>query len=187
MAVFGEATRVACLAAVVASACNGQFDFDTVLADAGGPPIIVTDGGMGDAPSTSDVPSDASRTGIHIACGAADCLSSGCCSTSTGIGCVDISEGGTCGGLLIQCDDTADCPEGQVCCAEIEDRVSAAGSADDAGDDRPVRVHCEPETHCRSLDYVILCDPDRPGPCTQCIASSLPGLPPGYHQCVATP
>jgi hypothetical protein len=167
------------------TACNGQFDFDTQVLDAGEPPIIVIDAAPSDAAPTSDRPTDTSRTGVHIACGAIDCASPGCCSTSAALSCVDIAEGGTCGGLLIQCDDADDCPEGQVCCAEGDDRVSP--SCPETGDCHLQRVHCESEAHCRASNYVILCNPDRPSPCTECVASSLPGLPPGYHQCASAP
>jgi hypothetical protein len=181
----GERARAAFLTAVVSSACNGQFDFDTTL-DAGEPPIIIVEGGPNDASLIGDPISDMPRTAVHIVCGAADCLTSGCCSTSSGATCVDIGEGGICGGILIQCDDTDDCPEGQVCCAESEDLALPAfrGSAGD--DDHLLRVHCEPEAHCRGDHFVMLCHPDRPLPCAQCVAASLAGLPPGYHQCAAT-
>jgi len=181
-------TRVAFLAAVVGSACNGQFDFDTALADAAVPPFVI-DGGPDDASSTTDAIADRPRTGIHIACGASDCVTPGCCNSSTtGLSCVDIAEAGTCGGLLIQCDDGDDCPAGQVCCAEGDDLALPACLDGDICDHQVIeRVHCEPEARCRTSNFVILCNPDRPSPCAQCTASSLPGLPPGYHQCTITP
>jgi hypothetical protein len=179
----GARIRVALLVAVIGSACNGQFDFDTTM-DAE-PPIIVIEAGPDDAASTSEQFVDAPRTGVHIACGASDCLSSGCCSTSPDSSCIDIAEGGTCGGVLIQCDDTDDCPEGQVCCAEGDDLTHPC-TGDACGDQRLLRVHCEPEARCRG-EFIMLCNPDRPNPCTQCIAASIAGLPPGYHQCAATP
>lgn len=170
-----------------ASACNGQFDFDTDRIDAGQPPIIITEGGADDIASTGDPVFEAPRIGVSIACGATDCLSTGCCSRANGTECVDIVDGGVCSGLLIQCDDSEDCPAGQVCCAEVDDHTSAdCPNASGCEADPPERVHCEPESHCRALKYVILCNPDRPGLCT-CISTTLPGLPPGYHQCVAAP
>ena len=179
-------TCVAFLAAVLGAACNGQFDFDTTPHE-GGPPIIVTEGGPDDASSISDAVADTPRIGVHIACGASDCQTSGCCSTSTGPTCVDIGEGGTCSGLLIYCDDTDDCLQGQVCCAESGDLVLPALVASAGDDDRLLRVHCEPETRCRGEHFVMLCNPDRPQPCAQCVVTTLVGLPPGYHQCAATP
>jgi hypothetical protein len=182
---------MALLAAVAGSACNGQFDFDTRSSDAGAPPIIITiDTGTGiDEPTPSiDAVADAPRTGVHIACGASDCVTPGCCSTTADLSCVDVADGGTCGGLLIQCDDTDDCLEGEVCCAEGDNRALATCPDADAcpNPERLQRVHCETEAHCRG-SFVVLCNPDRPSPCTQCVESSLPGLPPGYHQCAATP
>jgi hypothetical protein len=187
MTVRGARGRAALLVAVVGSACNGQFDFDNARPDAGAPPIIIVEGGPDEASSTSDVAVDILQPGVRVACGASDCLSSGCCSRSSGFNCVDTAEGGTCGGLLLQCDDTDDCPAGQVCCAEGED-LNHPPCTSDVCDDNPrlLRVHCEPEARCKG-DFVMLCNPDRPSPCAQCIVSSLAGLPPGYHQCVATP
>ncbi|HMI83082.1 MAG TPA: hypothetical protein VK550_03255 [Polyangiaceae bacterium] len=183
----GASTRAALLLVVAGPACNGQFDFDTAPIDSGVPPIIVIEGGPDDASLTSDTPIDAPRTGVHISCGASDCLTSGCCSTSSGVSCVDIGDAETCGGLLIQCDDSDDCPAGLVCCAEGDDLNHPPCTSDVCdGDQRLLRVHCEPEARCRG-EFVMLCNPDRPGPCTQCIASSLVGLPPGYHQCATTP
>ena len=186
MRACGERARAAWLAAVLVSACNGQFDFDTALLDAGHPPIIVPEGGPDDVASTGEPVADMPRTRVHIACGGSDCISSGCCSGSSGATCVDVAEGGVCGGLLIQCDDTEDCPAGQVCCAEAEDRVSAYDCRD-ASACEVERVHCEPESHCRGLNFVILCNPDRPSPCSQCVSTTLKGLPAGYHQCAAEP
>jgi hypothetical protein len=186
MVTGGAPARWAILLAAAGAACNGQFDFDTALPDAGEPPIIVVDAAMSDM--ARDAMADLPGTGVHIACGATDCASPGCCTTSAGQSCVDIAEGGTCGGLLIQCDDTEDCPLGQVCCAEGNDLLPACTAGQDCRPNPSLqRVHCEPETHCRTSSYVILCNPDRPSPCAQCVASSLAGLPPGYHQCAATP
>jgi len=186
MTARGECARLTVVAAVIVSACNGQFDFDTSV-DAEGPPVIVVDGGSnGDWP---DMSNEAPRPGVHIACGDSACLTAGCCSSVAGtLGCADISEGGTCSGLLIQCDDSDDCPAGQVCCAEGEELARRACiGADACSDEGPERVHCEPEARCRTASNVILCNPDRPSPCAQCIDSSLLGLPPGYHQCAAAP
>jgi hypothetical protein len=86
---------------------------------------------------------------------------------------------------LIQCDDTDDCPASQVCCAEGNLDTSSACVDTRGCDFRPTRVHCEPESHCRAMNFVILCNPNRPSPCVQCVATTLTGLPPGYHQCSA--
>jgi hypothetical protein len=177
--------RAALLAAAVSSACNGQFDFDTWV-DASTPPVVI-EGGFDHVSSASDAIADTNRGAVRIACGASDCLSSGCCSRSTGTSCVDTAEGGTCGGLLIQCDDTDDCPSGQVCCAEGENLNHPPCTSDVCNDSRRLlRVHCEPEARCKG-DFVMLCNPERPSPCAQCFASPLAGLPPGYHQCAAAP
>jgi hypothetical protein len=169
---------------VIASACHGQFDFDTALLDGGEPPITVADGGS-DSASAADSLFDLPRPGVRIACGASDCSSPGCCTGTAGSSCVDIAAGGTCSGLLIQCDDTDDCPASQVCCAEGNAAAlsSCSGASDCPRNERPTRVHCEPESHCRAMSFVILCNPNRPTPCAQCIATTLTGLPPGYHQC----
>lgn len=187
MSALGGCARAGLLAATLASACNGQFDFDTTL-DSGAPPIIVVEAGpddvsLGDVSSTIDTALDAPRTGVHIACGADDCSTWGCCSKSSGVSCVDVAEGGTCAGVLVQCDDTDDCPAGQVCCAEGED-LDHPPCTSDVCDENPrlLRVHCEPEARCRG-EFVVLCNPDRPAPCTQCVVSPIVGLPPGYHQC----
>jgi hypothetical protein len=186
MSALGACARAALLAAILASACDGQFDFDTAI-DTGAPPVIVVDADSGDASSVTDAVPDAPRTGVHIACGASDCLSSGCCAKSSGVSCVDTAEGGTCAGVLVQCDDTDDCPAGQVCCAEGEDLNHPPCVSDVCdGNPRLLRVHCEPEARCRG-DFVVLCTPERPAPCTQCIVSSIVGLPPRYHQCAANP
>ena len=184
MRASGGSARVFSFLFVTAAACNAQFDFDTALLDAGEPPIL-PDGGPDDS-SSGDPLLDLPRPGVRIACGASDCLS-GCCSGTAGLSCVDVIEGGMCGGLLIQCDDTEDCPAGQVCCAE--GNVGPASSCLGANDchERPQRVHCESELHCRAMNFVILCNPYRPSPCTECVATTLTGLPPGYHQCPATP
>jgi hypothetical protein len=169
----------AALLPALLAACNGQFEFDTTPLDAGDaasvvPDVIVTDDAAGEAAI------DASKVGI--VCGQTTCPAPFCCGTSQGFACIDVAKGGSCGGILIQCDDTADCPAGQVCCAEGNGLSSDGGKAMDLD-----RVHCETEAHCRASQYVILCDPDRPSPCSQCVASSIAGLPPGYHQCAATP
>jgi hypothetical protein len=179
--------RAAFLAAVAVTSCNGQFDFDVAPLDSGVPPIVTDEAGQLDVFAPSDADSDTSRARVHIACGAADCPASGCCSKTSGVSCVDTLEGGTCGGILIQCDDTDDCAAGQVCCAEGEDLNHPPCTSDVCNDNpRLLRVHCEPETRCRG-EFVMLCNPARPSPCAQCSASSLPGLPPGYHQCATTP
>jgi hypothetical protein len=162
---------------VAASACNGQFDFDTALLDAEAPGI--SEVGSADI-ATSEAATDVPRTGVRIACGASECSSVGCCATAGGTSCIDAADGGMCGGLVISCDDTEDCPAGQVCCAEGESNCAACGL-------RPQRVHCEPESHCRAMNFTILCNPYRPSPCTQCVATTLTGLPPGYHQCPLAP
>jgi hypothetical protein len=179
-------TSIVWLSAVAACACDGQFDFDTSVVDAGPPPIVVPDAALDDAPA-NDTIVDPPRIGVHIACGASECVSSECCVESAGMSCVSTAEGGTCGGLLIQCDDTDDCPAGQVCCAEGDDHsLPVCPDARDC-EERPKRVHCETESHCRTMNFVILCNPDRPEPCTQCILTTLQGLPPGYHQCATGP
>ena len=187
MSAGSQRARMTVLAALSGSACNGQFDFDTGLLDAGDPPVIVVEAGPVDASLLTDSAADVPKTGVHIACSDSECMTSGCCSKTSGTSCIDTAEGGICGGILIQCDDTDDCSAGQVCCAEGEhlDRPPCTG---DACDDRPrlLRVHCEPEARCRG-EFVPLCNPDRPYPCAQCVASSLPGLPPGYHQCATAP
>ena len=165
-----------------AAACHGQFDFDTSLLDGGDPPMTVADGGSDGA--SADAPFDLPRPGVRIACGASECASPGCCASTGGSSCVDIAAGGTCNGLLIQCVDTAECPASQVCCAEGNaDELASCSASDCTHDERPTRVHCEPESHCRAMNFVILCTPNRPAPCTQCLATTLTGLPPGYHQC----
>jgi hypothetical protein len=182
MSASRERAAVLSFVFTLASACNAQFDFDTALLDAGEPPVSIPD-----ASSTGDTAIDLPRAGLRIACGASDCLSSGCCTGNTGTSCVDVAEGGTCNGLLIQCDDTEDCAAGEVCCAE-GDVIPLSGclGASDCNS-RPQRVHCEPESHCLAMNFVILCNPYRPSPCTQCVTTTLTGLPPGYHQCRATP
>jgi hypothetical protein len=188
MSTVAQRASAALLVALVLSACNGQFDFDTALPDAGGPPVIIVDGGPEDVSAPTDATTEPPGTGIHIACGAADCSTVGCCSsTSNGFSCVDVPAGETCAGLLIQCDDSDDCPAGQVCCAEGEDLNHPPCTSDVCNDNpRLLRVHCEPEARCRG-DFVALCNPDRPSPCAQCISSPLVGLPPGYHQCATSP
>ena len=168
-----------------ASACNDQFDFDTALPDAGVPPII--EGGADDVASADDPLIEVPRIGPRIACGAFDCAFR-CCSGTTSQSCIDVAEGGTCNGLVIQCDDTEDCPAGEVCCAEGDDRTLPSGNnVSDGADGRPERVHCETEAHCRAMNFVILCKHYRQSPCTECVATTLTGLPPGYHQCPASP
>jgi hypothetical protein len=184
MSAWGERARPFSILFAALSACNGQFDFDTAPLDAGEPTLGET--GPSDVASTGDISIDVPLIGRRIACGASDCLSSGCCSTASGTRCIDVAEGGICGGLLIQCDDTEDCPVGQVCCAEGDVRARARASVSDGANGAPPdRVHCEPESHCRAMGFVILCNPYRPHPCSQCIATTLTGLPPGYHQCAA--
>jgi hypothetical protein len=175
------------LAALLLSACNGQFDFDTQPLEASTP--SGADAPLDNTPTEETPVADAPRTGIQIACGALVCSSPACCSTQAGFTCVDIADGGTCSGLTVQCDDSDDCPAGQVCCAEGDDLGPAvcAGSRDCTAFGKPQRVHCETEAHCRSMNFVILCNPDRPSVCAQCVATSLTGLPPNYHQCAAVP
>ena len=189
MAIGAKTGGVAGFAVMAASACNGQFDFDAYQPDTGAT-VIVIEASTAEDSSSLDSFVEPPRIGVHIACGESDCITSGCCSTSAGFACVDVSQGGTCSGLLVQCDDSDDCPQGQVCCAESEDRIPGA-CPDAAGcETEPTlkRVHCEPEAHCRGIsNFVILCNPDRPSQCSQCETSSLAGLPPGYHQCVAAP
>ena len=181
----GRGARGSCLFALLAAACNGQFDFDTSV-DGGSPPVIVIEGGP-DASIEGETSVDTPPPGVHIPCGPSECLTSGCCGKSSGFSCVDTAEGGTCSGLLIQCDDTDDCPPGQVCCAEGE-ALNRPPCTSDVCDVNPrlLRVHCEPESRCKG-DFVVLCHADRPSPCTQCIASPITGLPPGYHQCATLP
>jgi hypothetical protein len=182
MSVSAERAAILSFLFSALSACDGQFDFDTALLDAAEPPI-----GVPDASSTGDAAVDVPRAGLRIACGASECLSAGCCTGNTGTTCVDLAEGGTCNGLLIQCDDTEDCATGEVCCAEgdVLPWFACFGASDCNPNPRPQRVHCEPESHCRAMNFVILCNPYRPSPCAQCITTTLTGLPPGYHQCPA--
>jgi hypothetical protein len=185
----GDTTgRVAGFVVIAASACNGQFDFDAYEPDTGAPVIVIEASTANDASNVDSV--EPPRIGVHIACTGSDCVTPGCCSTAAGFACVDVSEGGSCGGLLIQCDDSDDCPQGQVCCAEGDDRIRAS-CPDTSGceTEKLLRVHCEPEAHCRNggPEFVILCNPDRPSQCAQCETSSLPGLPAGYHQCATAP
>jgi hypothetical protein len=176
------------LVAMVTS-CNGQFDFDPLAPDTGAP-IVTIEASAEDLTLPIDVPVEPPKgTGLRIACGSSDCLTLGCCSSSSGFACTDVASGGTCNGILIQCDDTDDCPAGLVCCAEGDDR-----NAFDCPDTTPCdtdgtlkRVHCETEAHCRNLGYVVLCNPDRPDLCAQCEDSSISGLPPDYHQCNVVP
>jgi hypothetical protein len=175
---------VAVFLAIAWTGCHGQFDFDTSALD-GGPDSPANGPDAEDDGTSVDATSDRSRPDIHISCGDTTCETSGCCTATSSQTCIDVAGGGSCSGLLIQCDDSDDCSEGMVCCAE-----AAKGDDDreclDASCQKPQRlqrVHCEPEAHCASLHYVVLCNPDRPEPCTECVASTLPGLPPGYHQC----
>jgi hypothetical protein len=178
---IGQKTgHAAWIALTLVTACNAQFDFDPLPPDSG-PPIIEIEASTNDTGSPIDVLADPPNgTGIHIACGGSDCLTLGCCSSATGF---------ACGGILIQCDDTDDCPAGLVCCAEGDDR--APFDCPDTNACGPnatlARVHCETETHCRNAGYVVLCNPDRPDLCAQCVSSSIPGLPPDYHQCNVVP
>ena len=171
--------------AVFWPSCDGQFDFDTQVLDGGVHASVDGDSNREDA--SVDASADRSRKEIHIACGDENsCDVSGCCSTSSGLACRDVAAGETCGGLLIQCDDNDDCAEGSVCCAEGEkdDRPCPDASCPI---ERVQRVHCEPAAHCATLRYVVLCNPDKPDTCTNCVASTLSGLPPGYHQCADSP
>ena len=188
MGAWGKRAGACSLLFVMTPACNGQFDFDTTPLDAGEPRTVPEGGGPDDA-STGDRAIDIPRPGLRIACGASDCLGSACCIGQNGAMSCVAAEGGTCSGLLIQCDDTDDCAAGQVCCAEegVSPSPSCLDTSDCSRDLRPRRVHCEPESHCREMNFVILCNPNRPSPCTQCVATTLTGLPPGYHQCPAAP
>jgi hypothetical protein len=179
--------RAALVVLIAFTGCHGQFDFDADRLDAGSDTPNVDLDVHGDE-RTGDTAIDRSRPDIHIACGGDDCKVNGCCSTSSGPTCVNVAAGATCGGLLIQCDDSDDCAEGMVCCAEGEARDDdECPDASCHDPPRVQRVHCEPQAHCTSMRYVVLCNPDRPGPCADCIASTLSGLPPGYHQCADSP
>ena len=181
--------RAALVMVIAWPACHGQFDFDTNLLDSGQDAPTTGIDASGEETS-NDATTDRARPDIHIACGASSCEVSGCCSTSSGATCTNIAAGETCGGLLIQCDDSDDCGEGMVCCAEGETQNADARECSEGSchePDRVRRVHCEPEAHCAELKYIVLCNPDRPRPCTECVASMLSGLPPGYHQCADSP
>ena len=185
----GEKTGLAWILLAMATSCNGQFDFDPLSPETG-TPVVKIEASADDSSSSIDVPVDPPKgTGFRIACGSSDCLTLGCCSSASGFACTDVASGEKCGGILIQCDDTNDCPAGLVCCAEGDaHKALVCPDATPCDSNETLkRVHCETEAHCRNMGYVVLCNPDRPDLCPQCASSSIAGLPPNYHQCNVVP
>jgi hypothetical protein len=91
-----------------------------------------------------------------------------CCMLPNGGACEGI--GSACGGTAVNCDDTADCPQGQVCCE------TGAGTAH-------AEVSCSPT--CASAlgtPGVQFCDPAAPD-CPPAVPNCEPSLLPGYHAC----
>jgi len=114
---------------------DGSDDLDSSSTDGTSPGTDASDAGRTDAAGDSGGPTfvDGSvpnggnpSTPNVIDCGGKACSSTtaSCCSPSVPDGgafsCGD-PDGSTCPGVTQECDETADCPSGQVCCAVVTD------------------------------------------------------------------
>jgi len=158
------------------AACGGAAPSDLLEADAAAPPKTAADAGTEshDSGSTVDARPDAQGgdPGVHCP-NAGYCHVPGqvCCKTDQGDACTAT---GSCPGLSIPCDDTADCEAagmaGKVCCL-VNGSTGMASS-----------VQCLSRNDCQpSMGRTLLCNPMVAGTCPSgqaCLPSqqSLPGF-----------
>jgi hypothetical protein len=149
---------------------DASFD---VTADTAVPP----DSGAGDS-GASDTGSDSMNMDTFVLCGNMKCPTpaQGCCRTDGGNSSVNtcLSQNQSqCGGLFIRCDDSTDCPQGDVCCAHY----NGFNIAD--------KIECKAASTCNAQNTsTIVCDPNDPKSCPNggmCTFSTI--TLPGYFIC----
>jgi hypothetical protein len=117
----------------------------------------------------SDVAVTCMLAQLGVACGGAFCnpATEGCCDPS---GTPTCSSAASCGSIFLACDDDADCPAGNVCCA-IENNIKTKVRSSS----------CVAAGTCNASTDVVMCDPNNPMcPSGTCKAF---GLLPGYYAC----
>lgn len=132
---------------------DAGLDADVGTMDGGdGPDASDPDGGGGGDPDGGDP--DGGTVGIE--CGEVVCSEAEECCQETAAGTVieTCVEPGTCTGRTVTCDSSADCDEGQVCCAtagqsECVEEESCAGAVDECTDESEC---AEGEQCCEAFD-----------------------------------
>lgn len=134
-----------------------------------------------DAPGTNDVQCGNSPTGGTTCTGGQHC----CITTSAGggrtYGCQTVIFPGTCTGVDLGCDSTADCAgtPGAVCCGTLNNPMGGTTSLVTASS-------CQAASQCTQMNNrIILCNPSQPNVCPTgrtCKQSS--GTLPGYYLCL---
>jgi hypothetical protein len=136
-------------------------DTEPAQVDSGADDVMASDTGAGDA---APDPGIACGSGTYCAPS-----SQTCCVSSGGLGGTQrrCANGNSCGsGTPVHCDDTADCPSGQVCCGTDYANVGYT--------DISCRMTCGPSTF--TITYARFCDPnnnDCPSTAPNCKMSTI--------------
>jgi hypothetical protein len=125
------------------AACGGGRDEGAASADAS-----IQDAGA--AANSDDGGGKAGGEGGRVTCGGNECIlpESVCCPWLNGGTC---AARGTAGCEPIECDDTADCPAGQMCCYQFNHGCSLSASCQTTCVGGAVRVQaCKSDSECAS-------------------------------------